>query len=104
MRGVQAGSAMVAGLPSVSARRIPVTGRQKSVSNLQSQAMIAASAMATFSMANRRAFSERVLPSDVATAAAMTFRWPPGVAVPAPLAQNKAMLVWSAVRVVLVAE
>ena len=59
--GVQAGSAVVSGLPSVSAARMPVTGRQKSVAYLASQAMIAASAIATLSIANSRAFSrERV--------------------------------------------
>src|SRR6267142_2882869 len=60
--GVQDGSALVSAFPSVSAARMAVIGRQKLVSYLASQAMVAASAIATFSSANRRAFCERLLP------------------------------------------
>ena len=102
--GVQAASAAVSGLPSSAASRMPVIGRQKLNSYLASQQLMTASAMATLSAANSRAFSSSVLPCCSATIWAMRFRWPGGVAVPAPLAQNRAMAVWSAVRVALVAE
>ena len=55
-KGVQAGSASVASLPSVSAARMAVTGRQKLYVYLASQQAIPASANATLSIANKRAF------------------------------------------------
>src|SRR5438270_1834881 len=54
--GVQLGSATVLSLPSVSAARIAVTGRQKLSTYLVSQTAIAASATVRLSRANRRAF------------------------------------------------
>src|SRR5438552_15192905 len=66
--GVQAGSAAVSGLPSVSAARIAVTGRQKLYVYLASQTAIAASAWVTLSRANRRAFCASELPCCLATA------------------------------------
>jgi len=56
------------------------------------------------SAANSRAFSSSVLPCCWATICARRFRWPGALAVPAPLTQNRAMAVWSGVRVVLVTE
>ena len=58
-KGVQAGSASVASLPSVSARGMAVTGRQNRYVYLLSQQAMVASTMARFSRANRRAFSTR---------------------------------------------
>src|SRR5262245_10048297 len=55
--GVHDGSAVVSGLPSVSAARMAVTGRQKLKWNLASQQTMPASARATSSSANRRALS-----------------------------------------------
>src|SRR5437667_5967919 len=60
--GVQVGSLVVSGLPSISALRMAVMGRQKLNVYLQSQAMIAASASAMFNNANNRAFCSSVLP------------------------------------------
>src|SRR5919204_4470952 len=54
--GVQAGSAAVSGLPSVSAARMAVTGRQKLYVYLASQTAKRASACARLSRANSRAF------------------------------------------------
>ena len=55
--GVHAGSASVAGLPSVSASRIAVIGRQNFQWYLLSQQPIAPSAEAKLALANRRAVS-----------------------------------------------
>src|SRR5687768_2541187 len=103
MSGAQAASAVVSGLPSSAARRMPVTGRQKLYSYLASQQPMAASAMAMLSAANNRAFSSSVLPCCSAAILARRFRWPgePGAG---ELFQKWAMAVWSAVRVALVAE
>src|SRR5438552_18615602 len=65
--GVQAGSAAVSGLPSVSAARIAVTGRQKLYVYLASQTAIAESASVRLSRANRRASCTRELPFCTAT-------------------------------------
>ena len=54
--GRQSGSALVAGLPSVSARRIASIGRQNLRVYLSFQHTIAESAAASVTMANRRAF------------------------------------------------
>src|SRR5712692_9130264 len=56
-KGVQAGSASVASLPSVSARGMAVTGRQNRYVYLLSQQAMLASTMARFSRANSRTFS-----------------------------------------------
>ena len=48
-----------------------------------------------------RAFSLSVLPSAAATVCAILLKWPVGCEVPPPLAQKRAVLVWSAVRVAL---
>src|SRR5439155_24805793 len=58
-KGVQAGSASVASLPSVSARGMAVTGRQNRYVYLLSQQAMVASTMARFSRAKSRAFSTR---------------------------------------------
>src|SRR5438876_1571188 len=58
-KGVQAGSASVSSLPSVSARGMAVTGRQNRYVYLLSQQAMVASTMARFSRANSRAFSTR---------------------------------------------
>src|SRR5258707_9374233 len=58
-KGVQAGSASVASLPSVSARGMAVTGRQNRYVYLLSQQAMVASTMARFSRANSRAVSTR---------------------------------------------
>jgi hypothetical protein len=55
--GSQVGSASVAGLPSLSASRIAVIGRQKSHRALSSQAAIPASAAVRYSIAKSRALS-----------------------------------------------
>jgi hypothetical protein len=60
---------------------------------------MAASAMATFNRAKRRAFWRMVFLRAVTTSWAMTFQWPGRVTVPAPSAQKSAILVWSGVRV-----
>src|SRR5438034_3051176 len=99
MNELQVGSGAVAGLPSRSPFRIAVTGRQKLKVYLASHAQIAASAIARFNKAKRRAFSSRLFPSAVPTSCAMLFRWPGGVSVPAPSAQNRAICDWSGVRV-----
>src|SRR5687767_351842 len=65
--GVQAGSAVVLGLPSLAASRMPVIGRQKLYSYLASQQEMAASASARFNRANSRAFSTSVFPAACAT-------------------------------------
>src|SRR5579864_2099369 len=58
--GIQAGSGDVPGFPSVSPARMAVMGRQKTYRYLESQHAIAASAIATFSKANRCAFSDKL--------------------------------------------
>src|SRR5262245_10475421 len=63
-----------------------------------------ASAMPIPIKANSRAFSSSVLPCASATVWAIRIQWPGGVEVPVLLAQNRAILVWSAVRVALVAD
>src|SRR5436309_1986826 len=80
--GDQSGSAVISGLLRRFAERIAVTGRQTSNLYLQSQQQMAASASATFSIANSRAFSASVVPSSAATDWAMRFQWPGGVTVP----------------------
>src|SRR5262245_35629766 len=99
--GVQSLSATVSGLPSVSAARMAVTGRQKLYSYFASQATRTASARAMLSRANSRAFSARLRPRAADTSCATMFQCPGGVAVPGPLIQNRAISVCSAVRVVL---
>ena len=104
MSGDQFASAAVLALPSESAARIAVTGRHRSLAYLAFQAMIAASAIATFVTANSLALSETLSRRAVATMEASRLRWPGGVEVPAPLFQNRAMAVWFADRVVLLTE
>src|SRR5262245_50486171 len=96
--GAQVGSAAVSGLPSVSAARMAVTGRQKLYSYLASQVAMYASAPARFMSANSRAFSDRVKCRASATLAAIWFQWPGDGS-----AQNRPISVSSAVRVVLLA-
>src|SRR5438034_1405684 len=98
MKESQAVSGSVAGLPSVSALRIAVTGRQLWNVYFASQAQMAPSAMARFNKANSRAFCSSVLPRTSAIICAILFQWPGGVSVPAASAQNKAINVWSSVR------
>ena len=70
-------SAVVSGLPSVSAARIAVTGRQRLYSYLASQVEMMASAIAMFSRANRRASPTRSRSSSADTTSwAMMFQWP----------------------------
>src|SRR5262249_32033507 len=97
IRGVQVGSALVSGLPSVSAARIAVTGRQKLYSYLASTPAMKASAMETFKSANSRAFWARVLSWAAATVSAIRFQMamPPLVG---PTPQNRAIFVCSVVR------
>ena len=76
---VQLASAAVWSLPSVSASRIAVIGLQKPKSYFVFQATMAASARPTFSSANRRAFSETLLPWASAICSAIWFQWPGGV-------------------------
>src|SRR5262249_8878342 len=90
-------------LPSWSAERIAVTGRQKLSANLASQQATAASARAVSSMAKSRASSRSPSWRRRATAAAISFQWPGGGAVPELSFQNSAIWVWSGVRVVLLA-
>src|SRR5689334_19458307 len=75
-----------------------VTGRQLWYVYFASHAAIAASAIAMFSNAKRRAFCSRVFPTAALTSWAMLFQCPGGVSVPPPSAQNNAICVWSAVR------
>src|SRR5205814_5177801 len=65
--GVQLVSTAVSALPSVSAARIAVIGRQKLYTYLVSQTAMAASASVRFSRANRRAFCTSELPCFTAT-------------------------------------
>src|SRR5215472_13008134 len=99
MSGVQFGSAGVSGLPSVSAARIAVTGRQKLYVYLASQQAILVSAAARFNRAKRRALSTRLVPWAAATCWATPFHWArvPVFGVTTPC-QNMAASVWSAVR------
>src|SRR5262245_2091608 len=101
--GAQAGSAAVSSLPSVSAARMAVTGRQKLYVYLLSQMANVLSAPATLSRANSRAFSTSVSPRAWATSWASWFQQPPAVSVPAAPYQNRAIWDCSAVRVVLLA-
>ena len=87
-----------------SAKAIAVTGRQKLKVYLASHAQMAASAMAMFNKANNLAFSSSVLPFASAIICEMLFQCPGGVSVRTPSAQNKAISVWSSVRVVLALE
>src|SRR5262245_35320936 len=96
--GVQVGSAAVAGLPSVSAARMAVTGRQKLYVYLVSQVAMYASAPARFMSANSRAFCDRVKPWASDTLAAIWFQWRGDGS-----AQNRAISVPSALRMVLLA-
>src|SRR5438093_13787054 len=59
--------------------------------------------MAMFNKPNSLAFSSSVLPCAAPIICAILFQWPGGVSVPAPSAQNRAICVWSEVRVELVA-
>lgn len=97
-RGIHAGSCTVSGLPSLSASRIAVIGRQSSNQYFASQQDMIASACAMFSTANSRAFCEsvRCRAREAVTAA----RFQNELAVPP---QNRAASVWSAVRVTLAA-
>src|SRR5437763_385489 len=102
MRGNQLGSASVSGLPSVSAARMAVTGRQKLYVYLASQQAMAVSAKLRSSRANIRALSTRLLPCAVAACWAILFHRPIGVLVGVAIpCQNRADSVWSAVRLVL---
>src|SRR5438309_2311925 len=60
--GVHPVSGSVLAFPSVSPRRIAVIGRQKTYRYLESQQAIPASAMVTFSNANKCAFSVKLKP------------------------------------------
>src|SRR5215469_10069713 len=60
--GVHPGSGSVLAFPSVSPRRIAVIGRQNTYRYLESQHAIAASAIVTFSKANKCAFSVKLKP------------------------------------------
>src|SRR3954447_14073917 len=97
--GVPVGSATGAGLPSLSASRMAVIGRQVFQWYLLFQHPIAASAAARFSIANRRALSAIGSPRYVAMVRNARFHsakeWS---------CQKIAASVWSAVRVVLVSE
>ena len=77
--GVQLASAVVAALPSSSARRMAVTGRQRSKVYLVSQQAIAASARATLSSAISRALADSELPLCAAICAAINSQCPGGV-------------------------
>lgn len=90
---VQAASFSVAGLLSVSASRIAVTGRQMFVAYLASQAAIPESAKDKLSSANKRAFSIVGKFFEFAISLAIWFHCPGGVAVPGPAAQTLAILV-----------
>ena len=103
-KGSHAASPAVASLPSASASRMAVIGRQKPKVFLHSHALMAASACAMPRRANIRADSSMPIPREVATCCAMRFQAPGGVIVPAPKAHTRAMSVCSAVRSVLVAE
>ena len=76
-------------------------GRHKPYSYFTSQQAIAESANANESSANKRAFAARLFPRAWAALNAIWSQWPAGVSDPAPSAQNRAICVWSAVRVVL---
>src|SRR5213078_1836833 len=75
--GAQAVSGAVAPLPSDAARRMAVTGRQKTYVNLASQAARLASAILILSSAKRRAFSESVVCRSAATDRAIRFQCAP---------------------------
>src|SRR5262249_16410410 len=96
--GVQSGSIRVSGLPSVSAARMAVTGRQKLYVYLVSQVSMCASAPARFMRANSRAFCDRVKPWASDTPAAIWFQ-----CLGDGSAQNRAISVPSALRMVLLA-
>src|SRR5205823_5301385 len=72
--GVQLRSAVVSGLPSVSAARMAVTGRHKLSVYLVSQTAMAASASVMLSMANMRAFCTNEFPCWTATSPAIWFQ------------------------------
>src|ERR1700730_19256397 len=78
-----------------------VTGRQKLYVYLAPQEEMMASAVATFSRANRRASATRSSPRAADTPWAIVFQWPKAKEVPVASFQKKAICVWSAVRVVL---
>src|SRR5262245_52549347 len=82
--GSQSGSGAVSGLPSRSAWRMAVTGRQNSSANLMIQQTRPASARLRLSSANKRALSARLVLRARATSWAMRFQWPGGVDVPSP--------------------
>ena len=93
---------MVSGLPSVSAARIAVTGRQKLSVNLQFHAVIPASAIARFASPNSRAFCTTELCVCWAIVRRTWLYNTTGVPVPGrSYAQKMPCCVWSAVRVVL---
>ena len=91
-------SASVAGLPSVSAFTMAVSGRQKCHRSLSWKHEMAASAPVRYSIAKNRAFLITERPSDIESCRKTRFH----IAV-AWSAQNLAIAVWSGVRVVLVA-
>src|SRR5262245_42377966 len=91
----------VASLASRSAWWMAVFGRHIRKRNLQSQQQMLASARARFKSANSRAFSARVSLRLRDTSWAIKFQCPGGVQVPDSSFQNRAISVWSALRVVL---
>src|SRR5262245_26828107 len=97
--GSQAGSASVAGLPSLAASRSAVIGRQKLQWYLSFQQPIEPSAPARFVIASRRALSTPSSCSLSARARKTRFQ----IAMPLSC-QKIAAAVWSAVRLVLVSE
>ena len=73
--GVQPGSATVAGLPSVSAQRMAVVGRQKAKSNLARQQEMAASAPDALRTANVRALRTMSRPCRVTRTRTPAWDW-----------------------------
>src|SRR4051794_3171700 len=98
--GVQFALAVASGL-TVSATGIAWTGRQVPYVYFTSQSAMAESASAALRIANMRTLSDGLAPCCCDTVWAMTFQMPAGVIVPVLPAQNSAIWVWSAVRVVL---
>src|SRR4029078_11361313 len=97
--GSHAGSGDVIGLPSASALRMAVIGRQKLNAYFASQHAIAASGPAPFTSAKACAVSDISSPRATATA-----RSAPSQMTAAEVSQNRAMLVCSSVRVALASD
>ena len=91
--GTQVGSGSVLSFPSVSPKRMAVMGRQKTYRYFESQHAIAASAMLTFSKANKCAFSVKLKERLVEICEAIRFQ--NTAVLPA---QNSASSDWSAER------